>query len=85
MVFSRDDDATTRLRAGEIYTELSVDAERLGLATSAMTQELDLPGVRNRVRTLMSWPDHPQMILPVGWPPVADATPGPGAGRSEPY
>jgi hypothetical protein len=75
VVFSRDDDAATRLRAGEVYTQLSVDAERLGLAASAMTQALDLPGVRNRVRTLMSWPDHPQMILRVGWPPAADATP----------
>jgi hypothetical protein len=44
-------------------------------ATSAMTQALDLPGVRNRVRMLMSWPDHPQMILRVGWPPAADTTP----------
>ena len=44
-----------RLRAGEAYTQLSVDAQRLGLATSAMTQALDLPGVRNRVRTLMSY------------------------------
>jgi nitroreductase len=75
VVFSRDDDAATRLRAGEAYTQLSVDAERLGLATSAMTQALDLPGVRSRVRTLMSWPDHPQMILRVGWPPAADASP----------
>jgi nitroreductase len=75
VVFSRDDDAVTRLRAGEAYTQLSVDAERLGLATSAMTQALDLPGVRNRVRMQMSWPDHPQMILRVGWPPVGDATP----------
>lgn len=75
VLFSRDDDATARLRAGEAYTRLSVNAERLGLATSAMTQALDLPGVRNRVRTLMSWPDHPQMILRVGWPPTGDATP----------
>jgi nitroreductase len=75
VLFSRDDDATARLRAGEAYTRLSVNAERLGLATSAMTQALDLPGVRNRVRTLMSWPDHPQMILRVGWPPAGDATP----------
>jgi nitroreductase len=75
VLFSRDDDAATRLRAGEAYTRLSVKAERLGLATSAMTQALDLPGVRSRVRTLMSWPDHPQMILRVGWPPMADATP----------
>jgi nitroreductase len=75
VVFSRDDDAATRLRAGETYAQLSVDAQRLGLATSAMTQALDLPGVRNRVRMLMSWPDHPQMILRVGWPPAADTTP----------
>jgi nitroreductase len=75
VVFSRDDDATSRLRAGEVYTQLSVEAERLGLATSAMTQALDIPGIRNRVRTLMSWPDHPQMILRVGWPPIGDATP----------
>lgn len=75
VVFSRDDDATARLRAGEVYTQFSVDAERLGLATSAMTQALDNPGIRNRVRTLMNWPDHPQMILRVGWPPIADAIP----------
>jgi nitroreductase len=75
VVFSRDDDADARLRAGEVFTRLSVQAERLGLATSAMTQALDLPGVRNRVRTLMSWPDHPQMILRIGWPPTCDATP----------
>jgi nitroreductase len=75
VLFSRDDDATARLRAGEAYTRLSVDAERLGLASSAMTQALDLPAVRNRVRTLMSWPDHPQMILRIGWPPAGDAVP----------
>jgi nitroreductase len=75
VVFTRDDDATALLRAGEAYTRLSVEAERLGLATSAMTQALDLPGVRNRVRMLMSWPDHPQMVLRVGWPPTGDATP----------
>jgi nitroreductase len=75
VVFSRDDDAATRLRAGAAYTQLSVDAQRLGLATSAMTQALDLPGVRNRVRTLMSWPDHPQMILRVGRPPDGDSAP----------
>jgi nitroreductase len=75
VLFSRDDDATARLRAGEAYAQLSVEAERIGLASSAMTQALDVPAVRNRVRTLMSWPDHPQMILRIGWPPVGDAVP----------
>ncbi|OHV44877.1 hypothetical protein BBK14_30600 [Parafrankia soli] len=75
VLFSLDDDAASRLKAGEAYARLSVDAERLGLATSAMTQALDLPGVRNRVRILMTWPDHPQMIMRVGWPPAVNTAP----------
>jgi hypothetical protein len=75
VLFSRDDDATTRLRSGEAYARLSVEAERLGLASSPMTQALDLPGVRSRVRALMNWPDHPQMIMRVGWPPAGDRAP----------
>ena len=51
-------------------------AERLGLASSAMTQAVDLPAVRERFRTLMNWPDHPQMVLRVGYPrPGATPTP----------
>jgi hypothetical protein len=38
------------------------------LGSSAMTQAVDLPAVRERFRTLMDWPDHPQMVLRVGWP-----------------
>ena len=75
VVFSRDDDPTARLRSGEAYARLSVKAQRLGLASSAITQALDIPGVRARVRVLMSWPDHPQMILRVGWPPAGDNAP----------
>ena len=75
VLFSREDDAATRLRSGEAYVRVSVEIERLGLASSAITQALDTPGVRSRVRELMSWPDHPQMILRVGWPPVGDSAP----------
>jgi hypothetical protein len=75
VLFSRDDDAATRLRSGEAYARLSVEAERLGLASSPITQALDVPGVRSRLQTLMSWPDHPQMILRVGWPPAGDSAP----------
>jgi hypothetical protein len=55
VLFSRDDDTATRLRSGEVYARLSVEAERLGLASSPITQALDLPGVRSRLQTLMSW------------------------------
>ena len=69
VLLSTEDDAEARLRAGEAYTRLSVEAERHGLASSALTQALDLPSVRQRLRTLMNWSDHPQMVVRVGWPP----------------
>jgi nitroreductase len=68
VVFSTADDRAARLRAGEAYARISVEAERQGLASSAMTQAVDLPAVRERFRTLMNWADHPQMVLRVGHP-----------------
>jgi nitroreductase len=75
VLFTTDDDATARLRAGEAYAQLSAEAERMGLASSAATQAVDLPGVRARLRTLMDWSDHPQMILRIGWPPPGEPAP----------
>jgi nitroreductase len=68
VLFSTADDRAARLRAGEAYARISVEAQRLGLASSAMTQAVDLPAVRERFRMLMNWPDHPQMVLRVGHP-----------------
>ena len=48
VLFSTADDRAARLRAGEAYARISVEAERLGLASSAMTQAVDLPAVRER-------------------------------------
>jgi nitroreductase len=78
VVFSTADDRAARLRAGEAYARISVEAERLGLASSAMTQAVDLPAVRERFRTLMNWPDHPQMVLRVGHPEPGPTPPGTG-------
>lgn len=76
VLFTVADDAEARLRAGEAYARVAVEVERLGLASSAMTQAVDLPALRERFRTLMDWPDHPQMVLRVGWPrPGAPAVP----------
>jgi nitroreductase len=68
VVFSTADGREARLRAGEAYARISVQAVQLGLASSAMTQAVDLPAVRERFRALMDWPDHPQMVLRVGRP-----------------
>ena len=50
VVFTTGDDRAARLRAGEAYARISVEAERLGLGSSAMTQAVDLPAVRERFR-----------------------------------
>ena len=73
VLFTQEDDDEARLRIGEAYVQISVEAEQRGLGSSAATQAVDLPGVRERLRTLMSWIDHPQMILRVGWPPDGPA------------
>jgi nitroreductase len=75
VIFTTDDDRTARLRAGEAYVRLSLEAERLGLASSAMTQAVDLPAVRERFRVLMDWPDRPQLVLRIGWPPAGRPVP----------
>jgi hypothetical protein len=78
VLFSTVDDRAARLRAGEAYARVSVEAEQLGLASSAMTQAVDLPAVRERFRMLMNWPDHPQMVLRVGYPRPGAAPPPTG-------
>ncbi|CAA9227094.1 MAG: hypothetical protein AVDCRST_MAG41-959 [uncultured Corynebacteriales bacterium] len=78
VLFSTGDDAAARVAAGEAYARVSVEAQRLGLASSALTQAVDLPAVRERFRTLMNWADHPQMVLRVGHPAGG---PAPATGR----
>jgi len=78
VVFTTADNRQARLQAGEAYARISVQAERLGLASSAMTQAVDLPAVRERFRTLMNWPDHPQMVLRVGTPEPGPTPPPTG-------
>jgi hypothetical protein len=74
------DDPRGWVRAGEAYARISVEATRLGLASSAMTQAVDLTAIRERFRALMDWPDHPQMVLRVGRPQPG-ATPPPTGRR----
>ena len=69
------------LTRSEAYARICVDAERLGLPSSAMTQAVDLPAVRERFRMLMNWPDHPQMVLRVGHPQPGPTPPRPAAAR----
>ena len=42
-----------------------------------MTQAVDLPAVRERFRMPKDSPDHPQMVLRIGYPPTEHATTAP--------
>ncbi|HEY9474777.1 MAG TPA: NAD(P)H nitroreductase [Mycobacteriales bacterium] len=75
VLFTSADDTESRLRAGEALSRVLVRVEELGLACSLMSQPVDFPGVRERVRVLMSWVDHPHMLIRIGWPPGGDRLP----------
>ncbi len=76
------------LRAGAALIRLLLEAQAQGLATSIISQPFDWPGLRERMRQLMSWDQHPQIMVRIGWP--ADDQPGrptprrPTSGRSGP-
>ena len=53
------DDAQMRLGAGEAYVRVSVEAERLGLASSAMTQAVDAPTPRRPLSAVLTVQDQP--------------------------
>jgi nitroreductase len=57
-----------RLQAGEALAELLVVAQRLGIAACPVSQPVDLPASRERLRTLMGWNQHPQMLVRLGVP-----------------
>lgn len=79
VLFTAADDQESRLRAGEALCRVLVRAEDLGLSASLMSQPVDFPGVRERVRVLMSWVDHPHMLIRFGWPQAGE--PGPPTPR----
>lgn len=84
VVFTDADGPLDWLLAGEALARVLVSAQRLGLAAAPFTRAVDWPGLRARLRSLMAWPAHPQLLVRVGWPPegAASQTAGwPGGGQ----
>jgi nitroreductase len=78
VIMTADRGADGCLRAGEALARLLVDAQVYGLAASIISQPVDWPVLRERMRALMSWCDHPQILLRIGWPSAGTAgTPTP--------
>jgi nitroreductase len=72
------DTHASRLRAGEVTSAVLLTATRAGLASSPLTQPLEVENSREFVRdhVLASKTAHPQILLRIGWAsPDADELP----------
>jgi len=66
------DDQLDRLRAGEATSAVLLAATRLGLATTPLSQALEVDITRQAVQLeVLHVPEHPQLIIRVGWPATA--------------
>jgi nitroreductase len=72
-----DDGPVDRLRAGEALSAVLLTATREGLATTPLSQAVEIAVSREVLRRIVGLPEHPQLLLRVGWPatlagPLAD-------------
>jgi nitroreductase len=70
---TENDDRPAWLQAGRALGRLLLVATAEGLAASPLTQALDWPATRARLRSRLSLVGHPQMLLRMGYPPEAPA------------
>ena len=69
------DDRTAWLLAGRALGRLLLSATTEGLAASPLTQALDWPVTRTRMRARLSLVGYPQMLLRMGYPSTQDGAP----------
>jgi hypothetical protein len=63
------DTVLDRLRAGEATSAVLLAATRMGLATTPLSQALEIGACRHRVRTeVLRIPEYPQLVVRVGRP-----------------
>jgi nitroreductase len=68
------DGVLDRLRAGEATSAVLLAATRLGLATTPLSQGVEVDVTRRAIaRDVLHVPDHPQLLLRVGWPATTAA------------
>ncbi|WP_225728993.1 MULTISPECIES: NAD(P)H nitroreductase [unclassified Nocardia] len=75
------DDRPSRLAAGEAVSAVLLTAANVGLATCLLTEPLEIPELRRRIRAgVLDNRAHPQAVIRIGWLP-AGATRLPSAPR----
>ena len=69
MIVTAHDDPLDWLRAGEATSAVLLAATGLGLATTPLSQALEVDETRRALRTdVLRVPEHPQLLVRVGWP-----------------
>jgi nitroreductase len=72
---TENDDRRAWLDAGRALGRLLLVATAEGLVASPLTQALDWPAGRSRLRMRLSLVGHPQMLLRMGYPPAGSVPP----------
>jgi nitroreductase len=74
VVVTGTDGVLDRLRAGEATSAVLLAASRLGLASTPLSQGVEVAATRRAIqRDALRVPEHPQLVLRVGWPATAAA------------
>ncbi|MFE9324983.1 Acg family FMN-binding oxidoreductase [Nocardia sp. NPDC052278] len=69
---TRGDDRGSRLNAGEALSAVLLTATNVGLATCVLTEPLEIPALRHRVRAgVLDDYGYPQALIRIGWPPTS--------------
>ncbi|MCZ2839155.1 Acg family FMN-binding oxidoreductase [Modestobacter sp. VKM Ac-2985] len=64
---TRADDPLAWLRAGEALERVLLTVHRLGWRASPMSQVIEVPTTRAALRSALSWEDHPQVLVRLGY------------------
>jgi hypothetical protein len=74
VVATPGDDDLDRLRAGEATSAVLLAATQIGLATTPLSQALEVSASRERLqRDVLHVPEQPQLVIRVGWPATGAA------------
>jgi nitroreductase len=75
LLSSREDRPRDWIAAGRATQRLLLRATARGLAVSFLSQPIEIPDLRRRLRREVGEPGHPQVLLRVGYGPEGAATP----------
>ena len=76
------DDPRSWLRSGEALQRVLLELTRLGWVASPLTQAIEVPVTRTRLRSALTWDAHPQMLLRIGRAEPTGPVPRTAAGRT---